>query len=60
MLYLKTLKLRVGAQVMCIANIDMEAGIYNGSQGVIREFVGDAPVVRFYNGVGENNITAHG
>ena len=50
-LFEKTLKLRVGAQVMCIANIDMEAGIYNGSQGVIQEFVGDAPVVRFYNGV---------
>ena len=36
---------------MCIANIDMEAGIYNGSQGVIQEFVGDSPVVRFYNGI---------
>ena len=50
-LFEKNLKLRVGAQVMCIANIDMEAGIYNGSQGVIQEFVGDSPVVRFYNGI---------
>lgn len=50
-LFEKNQKLRVGAQVMCIANIDMESGIFNGSQGVIQEFVGDAPVVRFYNGV---------
>ena len=31
----KTVKLKVGALVMCTANIDVERGICNGSQGVV-------------------------
>lgn len=48
----KDLELKVGAQVMCIANIDMdnEKPICNGSQGIITRFDGDKPVVLFANG----------
>lgn len=59
-LFEKTLKLRKGAQVMCIANIDMENGIYNGSQGIVVNFTdsGNVPVVRFSNGI-ERAIGPH-
>ncbi len=51
-LFEKTLKLREGAQVMCIANVDMENGIYNGSQGIVIGFTPENnPIVRFVNGV---------
>lgn len=43
------LKLKKGALVMCVANIDSE--IVNGSQGIIIDFINDFPVVRFRNGV---------
>lgn len=50
----KTLKLKVGTRVMCIANIDQECDlpIVNGSQGVVISFSenGTAPVVKFQNG----------
>jgi ATP-dependent DNA helicase PIF1 len=48
----KKLKLKIGAQVMCIANIDMESKypIYNGSQGIIKEFTDYGPIVKFNNG----------
>tara|TARA_Y100001958_G_scaffold160010_2_gene165169 strand:+ start:2890 stop:4470 length:1581 start_codon:yes stop_codon:yes gene_type:complete len=48
----KKLVLKIGAQVMCVANIDMEGDypIVNGSLGVVEKFVGDAPVVKFYDG----------
>lgn len=49
----KTITLKVGAQVMCVANIDMEAErpIVNGSQGIVTEFVsGGLPKVKFANG----------
>tara|TARA_B100000963_G_C22622177_1_gene670517 strand:+ start:1211 stop:2809 length:1599 start_codon:yes stop_codon:yes gene_type:complete len=47
------LTLKVGAQVMCIANIDMESDIpiCNGSQGIITCFSGGYPVVKFNSGV---------
>ena len=56
------LLLKVGAQVMCIANIDTgldtsastnsnDAIIVNGSQGIVVEFIGELPVVQFTNGV---------
>jgi ATP-dependent DNA helicase PIF1 len=52
---LKVVKLKKGAVVMCLANLDTDAGICNGSQGVVVDFVtGGAkqyPVVRFLNGV---------
>ena len=48
----KKLVLKVGAQVMCVANIDMEGDfpIVNGSLGVVEKFVNDAPLVKFYDG----------
>jgi ATP-dependent DNA helicase PIF1 len=48
----KEIELKIGTQVMCIANIDMESSdqIVNGSQGVIVEFIGELPVVQFKNG----------
>jgi ATP-dependent DNA helicase PIF1 len=49
----KEIVLKKGAQVMCIANIDMESTepIVNGSQGKIIDFVGNLPLVQFNNGV---------
>jgi ATP-dependent DNA helicase PIF1 len=49
----KEIILKVGAQVMCIANIDMESTepLVNGSQGVIVDFVSNGlPLVQFTNG----------
>ena len=48
----KEVVLKKGAQVMCIANIDMESTepIVNGSQGIIIDFVGNLPLVQFNNG----------
>jgi ATP-dependent DNA helicase PIF1 len=49
------IELKVGAQVMCIANLDLEKGICNGSQGIVKEIGGTEkkPVVkvRFNNGI---------
>jgi ATP-dependent DNA helicase PIF1 len=49
----KTLELKIGTHVMCIANISLESDIQlaNGSQGIIVGFVGGLPNVKF------NNIT---
>ena len=44
-----TLILKVGSQVMCIANLSQEEGIVNGSQGIVIDFMGDFPVVKFKN-----------
>jgi ATP-dependent DNA helicase PIF1 len=48
------LELKIGAQVMCIVNLDLDNKqnpICNGSQGIIENFDNDGfPVVRFYNG----------
>jgi ATP-dependent DNA helicase PIF1 len=48
----KEIVLKIGAQVMCIANIDMESTepIVNGSQGIVVDFVGNLPLVKFNNG----------
>ena len=60
----ESLSLKVGTAVMCLVNLDLEAGICNGSQGIIVDFVASgqgvitaathlgelAPVVRFTNG----------
>ena len=49
----KEIILKVGTQVMCIANIDMESAepLVNGSQGVIVDFVSNGlPLVQFTNG----------
>ncbi len=48
----ETLCLKKGALVMCLANLDVESGICNGSQGVIEGFTSsDHPIVRFLNGL---------
>jgi ATP-dependent DNA helicase PIF1 len=49
----KEIVLKIGTQVMCIANLDMESTepIVNGSQGVVIDFIGDLPLVKFNNGV---------
>lgn len=48
----KTLVLKVGTQVMCVANIDMEGPfpIVNGSQGIVTSFVKELPMVKFKDG----------
>ena len=59
------LTLKIGAVVMCLVNLDLEAGICNGSQGVITGFTASGngtitgatvlgelvPIVKFSNGV---------
>ncbi len=46
------LVLKIGAQVMCIANIDIEGtnAIVNGSQGIVIDFEDNYPLVKFKNG----------
>ena len=53
---LKSIKLKVGAQVMCIANLDLDkrdTPICNGSQGIIVNFNTETgnPIVKFNNGL---------
>jgi len=45
------LQICVGAQVMLLCNMDVEAGLANGSRGVVIAFIEGMPVVRFMNGV---------
>lgn len=49
------LRLKKGAFVMCLANLDVDGGICNGSQGVVVDFVpcleAMCPVVKFLNGI---------
>jgi ATP-dependent DNA helicase PIF1 len=47
------IKLKVGAQVMCVVNIEMPTGemICNGSQGIVTKFTEQGlPVVKYRNG----------
>lgn len=44
------LHLCIGAQVMLLKNLDLEAGLANGSRGVVTSFVEDIPMVKFLNG----------
>jgi ATP-dependent DNA helicase PIF1 len=48
--YVPHLELCVGCQVMLITNLDMEAGLVNGSRGVVIEFREGFPVVQFLHG----------
>ena len=62
-LFEEEVRLKKGAQVMCIANVDMDiTKICNGSVGVILDFVatptGSFPLVRFNNGA-ERIMTRH-
>lgn len=46
------IQLKKGAQVMCIANIDMDNDICNGSQGIVEDFtVSGLPIVKFNNNI---------
>ncbi len=46
--YEKTLELCIGAQVMLLTNMDQEAGLVNGSRGVVTGYsFGGLPIVRF-------------
>lgn len=51
--YLADLELAVDAQVMLITNLNQEAGLVNGSRGVLSYFCGvtGLPVVEFTNGL---------
>jgi ATP-dependent DNA helicase PIF1 len=45
------LRLKVGAQVMCTRNIDIEMGICNGTRGVVVSCTSDTVSVMFDNGL---------
>jgi hypothetical protein len=47
----KTLELCIGAQVMLLFNLDLDAGLANGSRGVAIGFTNGLPIVRFMNGI---------
>ena len=49
----KTLHLKIGARVMCVANLDMTGSqqIVNGSQGIVENIIGGIPLVHFNNGI---------
>jgi hypothetical protein len=50
------LRLKIGT-VVCVANIDLDQQICNGSQGIVTGFSEDGelvPIVQFYNGVLKN------
>jgi ATP-dependent DNA helicase PIF1 len=59
----KEMKIKIGAQVMCIINIKSELGdvlICNGSQGIVQGYceVTGSPKVKFNNGI-ERIMTRH-
>lgn len=51
--YVKELELMMGAQVMLIANTDIDSGLVNGSRGVIVGFcpATELPIIEFLNGI---------
>lgn len=47
----KELQICVGAQVMLIYNLDVKAGLVNGSRGIVKSFIEGYPSVLFSNGI---------
>ena len=48
----QSISFKVGAQVMLKHNLDVDAGLVNGSRGVVNEIVpGEALIVKFLNGI---------
>lgn len=47
----QVLRLKKGAVVMCIVNLDMDQSICNGSQGIVIDMNENGPLVKFSNGV---------
>ena len=45
--YEATLVLAIGAQVMLLTNLDFEAGLVNGSRGIVTGFTANGPLVKF-------------
>jgi ATP-dependent DNA helicase PIF1 len=54
----KILDVAIGAQVMLVINLDIDAGLVNGSRGIVVRFEEQRPVVKFMNGI-ELIIKAH-
>ena len=59
----KEMKIKIGAQVMCIINIKSEAGdvlICNGSQGIVQSYceITGCPKIKYNNGI-EMTMTRH-
>lgn len=60
----ETIHLKQGVPVMCLVNVDLEAGVANGSLGVVvgfgmnAEYARELPLVQFANGV-RRTITPH-
>ena len=46
----ESLHLCKGAQVMLLYNMDITEGLVNGSRGVVVDFIGDLPIIKFLNG----------
>ncbi len=43
----QTLDLKVGAQVICLANLDVEKGVCNGASGIVKAFGAQGVTVQF-------------